>query len=283
MPTTFDSTLTGRVNTTLGPLFGVPVTTPLAVPHYTKIGFDADDRMGWYYAFRSAPLGRATAETVISTFFNFRPERIRQYVPQVWDIAEPAVVIDTLMDLVDSVMGDALSEMADSAELRELAALLTTAAATAFTRPEGRPLFAGIAAIPWPDAPPAQVWLGMHALREFRGDGHVALLTSHDLTALEALVLHAGMGIPTELLRTSRGWPSEAWDATVDDLRSRGLLEADDVKLSEEGAALRGGIERRTDDLAMPAYTEIGEDGVRRILELAPPIVAAVTSVTGRA
>jgi hypothetical protein len=123
----------------------------------------------------------------------------------------------------------------------------------------------------------------MHALREFRGDGHVAVLTAHGLTALEALVLHGGMGLfDAEILRTSRAWPRDEWNATIDDLRRRGLLVAEEVRLSDEGRELRIGIERQTDELAMPAYTAIGDVGARRILELAPPIVAAVSAAVGR-
>ena len=143
--------------------------------------------------------------------------------------------------------------------------MLTTLSAMAFERPEGRPLFAGIAAIPWPDSAHAQVWLGMHALREFRGDGHVAALTLRGLTGIEALVLHAGTGVfPPDFLRAAREWTHEEWDATVDDLRGRGLITPDEVLLSDRGKAFREEIETQTDELAMPVYGSIGERGVTR-------------------
>ena len=166
----------------LGPMFAVPITAPEAVDRFAAIGFDRDDWAERYFAFRSAQLGRATAETVIATYFNFAPRRIHRYIPRVWEIADPAVVLDVLMDSVDAAMGRALVDFADTPELLELADLLSAAAASAFEHPEGRSLFAGLAGIPWPDAPHAQIWLGMHALREFRGDGHVAVLTASGLT-----------------------------------------------------------------------------------------------------
>src|SRR5215470_10144593 len=279
----FDTTLTREINSTLGPLFIAPMSSTLARDRYAAAGFSADDIREWYYAFRSAPMGRATAETVIATYYNFAPHLVRKYVPRVWDIAEPATVLDVLVDIVDATMGSALADFAGSAELVELAELLTAAAATAFERPEGRPLLAGLAAIPWPDAAHSQVWFGMHALREFRGDGHVAVLASHGLTGLEALVLHGGMGMfPPEALRGSRAWPQEEWDVTVDDLRARGLLVADEVLLSEEGRTFRDAIEHQTDVVTVPAYASIGEKGAQRILELAPPIVEPVGDALGR-
>ena len=53
---------------------------------------------------------------------------------------------------------------------------------------------------------------------------------------------------------------------------------ADDILLSEQGRVYRQEIEHQTDVLSLPAYATIGEDGMRRILELAPPMVAAVAA-----
>jgi len=226
---TIEPSLTSDVSTVLGPMITAPLMAPTAIDLWSAAGFDREDRSEWYYAYRAAPLGRASADTVIATFFNFNPSVVRRYVPRVWDIAEPSTTIELLLEVVDATMGEALADFDATPELRELADLLSAAAATAFAHPEGRPLFAGIAAIPWPEAPPAQVWLATHALREFRGDGHVAVLAAHGLSAREALVLHGGMQqVPPELLRRSRGWRREEWEETVDDLRSRGraLLEA---------------------------------------------------------
>jgi hypothetical protein len=283
MAESFEPAITGKVAQALSPMFAVPITAPEAVDRFAAIGFARDEWAERYFAFRSAQLGRATAETVIATYFNFAPRRIHRYIPRVWEIADPAVVLEVLMDSVDAAMGRALAVFADTPELLELAGLLGEAAASAFEHPEGRTLFAGIGGIPWPDAPHAQIWLGMHALREFRGDGHVAVLTANGLTGIEALVLHAGTGlVPPDLLRSSRAWPQDVWDQTVEELRGRGLIAADELRLSEIGKMYRGQVETQTDELTMPAYERIGQTGAERILELAPPIVAAVTSAIGR-
>jgi hypothetical protein len=88
--------------------------------------------------------------------------------------------------------------------------------------------------------------------------------------------------VAPDLLRSSRAWPQDVWDHTVDELRSRGLIAPDDVRLSEAGQMYRSQLETQTDELTMPAYGRIGQTGAKRVLELAPPIVAAVTSTVGR-
>ncbi|MCU1346386.1 MAG: hypothetical protein JWL70_2652, partial [Acidimicrobiia bacterium] len=136
--------------------------------------------------------------------------------------------------------------------------------------------------IPWPEEAGAQLWLGMHALREFRGDGHVAVLAAEGVSGLEATVLQvAYRKMPPELLRTSRSWPNAQWNYTVDELRRRGLLMAEELSLSESGLAYRRSLEARTHDLALPAFRSIGAEGMARIIELAPAFVAAVTTVAG--
>ena len=282
MAASFEPAVAGQVAQALGPMFAVPITAPEAVDRFAAIGFDRDEWAERYFAFRSAQLGRATAETVIATYFNFAPRRIHRYFPRVWEIADPQVVLDMLMDSVDAAMGRALVDIAGTPELRELANLISAAAASAFEHPEGRSLFAGLAGIPWPDAPHAQIWLGMHALREFRGDGHVAVLTADGLTGIEALVLHAGTGWSRPVCSDRReGGRKRCGTTRSRSCAGRGLITPDEVRLSEVAQMYHGQLETQTDELTMPAYERIGQAGGERILELAPPIVAAVTSAVG--
>ena len=77
------------------------------------------------------------------------------------------------------------------------------AAEAACEHPEGRPLFAGYASLPWPDDPYLQLWHAHYLLREFRGDGHISVLSSEGLSGIEALQLHiafvpaVGPGVPS--------------------------------------------------------------------------------------
>ena len=40
--------------------------------------------------------------------------------------------------------------------------------------PTGRPMFAGLSRLPWPDHQLGQLWHAATQLREYRGDGHLA-------------------------------------------------------------------------------------------------------------
>ena len=89
--------------------------------------------------------------------------------------------------------------------LDEVLALARRAAEAACEHPQGRPLFAAHAALPWPDEPLLQLWHAQTLLREFRGDGHVACLLSEGVGPLDALVLHAATGeVPVDFLKASR-------------------------------------------------------------------------------
>ncbi len=163
--------------------------------------------------------------------------------------------------------------------IREAADLARRAAEAACEHPEGRPLFAGHAALTWPDEPHLVLWHAQTLLREFRGDAHVAALLLDGLSGLEALVVHAATGeVPAPVLRASRGWTRDEWAAAVDALRGRGVLEPDALALTTTGRARRDRVEVRTDELAVPAYRAIGEDGCARLRELARPLSRAVVA-----
>jgi hypothetical protein len=138
---------------------------------------------------------------------------------------------------------------------------------------EGRPLSAAHADLVWPDAPHLVLWHAQSILREYRGDGHVALLLTHGLSGLDALVTHAATGdMPSGALRSTRGWSDEQWDAAVGSLRGRGwLAESDDLAFTDWGAAQRQEIEDQTDALAAGPYASLGEDGCAELRALARP------------
>jgi len=164
--------------------------------------------------------------------------------------------------------------------------LAMQAAVRAGEHPEGRPLFAGHADLPWPDAPLERLWHAQSLLREFRGDGHIAQLVHHGLDGVEALVLHEATGeLPAGLLRRTRGWNDDEWTAAAGRLRARGWLQPADptnqLTLSEVGVALRQDIEEATDRLSVFAYEAIGEEGCDALRSLARPWSRAVVDASG--
>ncbi|MFF6981937.1 hypothetical protein ACFZAV_30555 [Streptomyces sp. NPDC008343] len=254
----------------LEPVHAMIYFVPEGRLRYADLGLSG--RAG-YFTSRSAAFGRASAELVISTFYNFNPDVVRQAVDGAWDATTPQQVLDARY----AAAGEALRRAGihELPNFDEVLVLTRRAAEAAGEHAQGRPLFAAHAALPWPQEPVLQLWHAQTLLREFRGDGHVACLLSEGVSGLEALVLHAATGeVPVDFLKASRAWPEEDWAGTQERLRTRGLLDGD--SLSPEGARLRRHIEDRTDRLALPAYGVLGDADCERLAELASPFGRAV-------
>jgi len=256
---------------TLEPLHGMIYFVSEAVEEYARLGIDG--RAG-YFASRAAPMGAVSADVVVSTFFNFNPELVREAIPEAWQIAAPEALVAARFRAADAafrrLLGDAVLE---SEEVRRAASLARTAAEEAGRRPEGRPLAAAHADVTWPAAPHLQLWHAQSILREFRGDGHVALLVVHGLSGIESLITHAAAGdVPGHVLRTSRGWSQDQWETAVDALRGRGWLQrGEGLRFTDWGDAQRRAIEEGTDALASAPYAALGDDGCAELRVLVRP------------
>ncbi|MCU1375400.1 MAG: hypothetical protein JWO68_2686 [Actinomycetia bacterium] len=263
-----DPVLARRTWRTLEPVHGMIYFAPEAAERYDALGITG--RAG-YFASRAAAMGPVGAELVLATFFNFPPELVRRCIPGAWDHATPAQVLDARYSAADA----ALHRAFDGADVAEAATLARRAAEEAAGHMEGRPLFAAHASVPWPDEPRLVLWHAQTLLREFRGDGHIAALVAEGISGIEALVLHVATGeVPEAAIRRSRPWSDEAWDAAVEGLRARGLLDADG--LTPAGRAHRQWVEDRTDAAAVVAYEPLGEAGCARLRELGRPLSQAV-------
>jgi hypothetical protein len=132
----------------------------------------------------------------------------------------------------------------------------------------GRPLFAGLAGLPWPADELGRLWHACAMLRELRGDSHLAACVSAGLTGLEAnLLTELQVGWPARSYTVTRGWPEEAIDLAATSLAERGLVA--DGGLTGAGAQLRTGIEEATDRQLAPVLDIIGPalDEVLPLLE----------------
>jgi hypothetical protein len=160
-------------------------------------------------------------------------------------------------------------------ELIATAATLARRAAES-APPEGRPLYAANAALPWPDDPVAALWHAATLLREHRGDGHVAVLTAAGVRGREANVLHsAAVGVPVDYMSVGRDNDAAEWSTNVRILAARRLLTAEGA-LTGEGAAFKAELEERTDRVALGAYDILDDDEVERLLEALTPLARAV-------
>ena len=257
-------------------IHGMIYFSPLARAAYAGIGI-TDQRMG-YFASRSAAMGPVAAEVTIATFFNFHPRAVTRVIPQAWEIAAPESILGARLEAVDRTLRQAWGDNVDGAEVAEAADLARSAAERAATRPQGRPLFAGHASLPWASEAHLVLWQAQTLLREYRGDGHVALLMSEGLDGVEALIVHAATGdVPGATLQAMREWNDDEWADGVARVRSRGWLEAgEELSLSPSGREHRQSVEDRTDALAAFPYEAIGEDGCERLRSLAVPLSKAI-------
>jgi hypothetical protein len=251
-----------------------------AVAYFTPECRDAPARLGltgfWmgYFGCRAAPMGAVGAGVVEATFYNFHPGRVRRAIPEAWERATPAAVVDART----AAAAEALRRLLPDGEADRLAGAVTPELGTAIDRadPAGRPLFAANAELARPADPVGALWLAATTLREHRGDSHVALLAGAGLDGCEVHVLAAGCeGTAPELYQQSRGWSADDWSGAVDRLLSRGLVDGDG-RATAAGRAQRAEIERRTDQLAVVPYAAMGEAAVDRLLQQLEPAARAV-------
>ncbi|MFE3258780.1 hypothetical protein [Nocardia sp. NPDC059229] len=222
-----------------------------------------------YFASRSAPLGAVGPSVVEATFYNFHPAMVRRAIPDAWGFAAPDAIIATRTIAAAAVLRTVVPDIADIAAraVPRLHQAIATAPAA------GRPLFAANRDLPTPDDSVHALWQAVTALREHRGDGHVACLLSEGIDGCEAHVLFsASTGTPAQLWRDNRGWSETDWKAARERLTDRGLLNSEGI--TEAGRALRAHIEARTDALAMTAYR--GVPGILEMLSALTPAARAV-------
>ncbi|GAA1527960.1 SCO6745 family protein [Nocardioides humi] len=229
-----------------------------------------------YFAGRAAPLGPAPAELVHALFHNFDLGHVARALPDAWAFAAPEAALRARLDGSVAALRRQLGTAAPVPGVERAAELAERAAAAAPL--EGRPLFAANRALPVPDEALARLWHAATLLREHRGDGHVAALTAAGIGGREAHVLHAlATGTPAAVYRTARHLTDAEWDAILDGMRQRGLVDPAG-HLTERGRAVKERIEETTDDLAAPAYAVLGDDEVDDLLTALAPVRAAIVA-----
>ncbi|MFD5093077.1 hypothetical protein ACFWMR_20920 [Amycolatopsis thailandensis] len=220
-----------------------------------------------YFAGRVAPLGPLPEPPATAMLFGFAPRMVARSLPDAWQYAEPAVVLQTRMDAVEVALKRLLPAGAPFEELAELLELAVTGCDYA-----ARPLAAAWSSVARPATPIGRIWLAATVLREHRGDGHVLSAVAAGLRGLDTTLTHIGSGAVTrEVLQSNRGWSDEDWDESVARLAGRGILDGD-LKLTEPGIVLRQRIEDDTDRLATGPLDALGEDGAAEVVRIAVPL-----------
>jgi hypothetical protein len=251
------------------PVHAVTYFAPEARTALDELGF----RGFWmgYFAARSAPFGIVPTEVVTAAFYNFTPVRVAKALSAAWQVASPA---DALRVREQSAVAALRRYGVTDDEARVAADLAGKAARSAPL--DGRPLFAANVALDWPEEPLARLWHAVTLLREYRGDGHVAVLVYNSVSGRESNVLHAAAGrVPKEMIMRSRDYDDDQWSHYRERLARRGLLDVDG-ELTAAGRDLKQGIEDTTDELALSALDGLDDDEVETLFRALTPITRRV-------
>ncbi|WP_034272201.1 SCO6745 family protein [Haloechinothrix halophila] len=267
--------LAAKCHRALDPLHSLIYFAPEADEKLAGIGLKPG-RMT-YFASRSAPMGPVGAGVVTATFYNFNPDLVARHIPKAWGLASPDTILATRLDVVDATLRRLLGDAVDSPEVAEAAELAREA--TAGCAPHGRPLYAAHAELDWPEQPHLALWHGITLLREFRGDGHIAALTTQGVDGLAALITHSasGKGFTETAAKATRGWSDEQWAAGVERLREQGILDGNG-ELTADGVALRERVEAATDAAATAPYIHLGEEKCLRLREIGKSLSRTVVA-----
>ena len=226
-----------------------------------------------YFAGRAAAMGPVGPGLVVATFYNFNPDVVHAALPSAWSIVDADQVQQARFAAAGAVLHGACGELDQTHINRavELAQAMVDGVGD-----EGKPLAASNRSVELPDDPLLRLWQLVTVIREWRGDVHVAALGAAAVTGLEALVLHAATGkVPAGVLRATRAWSQDQWDAAVSSLADRGLVEGDG-SFTPVGETFRGDIESATDVASQRLVDAIGDERSTELIELLKPVRAGL-------
>ncbi|MEU6328051.1 hypothetical protein ABZ851_12300 [Streptomyces sp. NPDC047049] len=236
-----------------------------------RLGKDLGLKGFWmgYFASRTAPLGAVEPAAATAVLGVFAPGMVARALPAAWRVVSPAHVLDER----GSRAAQALRAIDPGLERTAAAVLPPLQTIVDEAPPLARPLFAANRALCDHADPVERLWQLVTAVREFRGDAHLAVLADEGLDGCEALVLAVASGrVPRDTMRQDRGWSQEEWADAADRLRARGLVDARG-DATEHGRQERERIEAATDRLAGRLLHPLPEAETERLLHTLEPLV----------
>jgi len=242
--------------------------------HCRSMGKDLGLKGFWmgYFAARTAPMGALEPAAATAVLGVFAPGMVARALPAAWSVVSPAHVLDERGGRAARALRGIDPELERRAAelLPPLQAIVDEAPGTA------RPLFAANRALCDHADPVERLWQLVTAVREFRGDAHLAVLADEGLDGCEALVLAAASGrVPGDTMRQDRGWSEEEWAAAADRLRARDLVDAHG-DATEHGRMERERIEAATDRLAGRLLRSLPEAQTEAMLHSLEPVVRRI-------
>ena len=280
------STRSRNLGALLEPIAGQVYFSPECHANYQALGFAGSrgeqdgvampDRAA-YFTSRGSVMGQVSGQVVTATFAVFNPEVVISAVEQGWALTDATTICDArdrgAIAQLERILGTSPTgiERANEILLRAFTSL----------RVEGRALFAGLKGLQMPTTPIGKLWRLADALREYRGDSHIAAWVSQGLDAVElCLLTDSFSGLPLRTYSATRGWRDTDFDPATERLLAKGLLDAKSGTYTEKGRELRELIEVRTDEQMRQAIEAIGND-FDELSGLLAPWGAAIKSAGG--
>jgi len=203
---------------------------------------------------RAAGLGDPSVEVVASAFGVYLP----RLVTALYDEARRQCGRAGFLAAREEATIASLHEILGDADVAGAVAVLRRGVEAADAT--GRPLYAGLRSLGWPEDPMGQLWRACELLREHRGDSHTVAWVAAGLGPAAVNVLtELWLGMPLGLYTAMRrGWSEADIAAAVAELAAQGLVAG--AEITPAGRDLRDHIEDRTDALEQPVIDAIGDD-----------------------
>jgi hypothetical protein len=218
----------------------------------TKQRYEAIGLKGYwmgYFASRSAALGTPNPELVVALFHGFAPRMVHRALPDAWSMASRDDVLAARYELARDALAPGLADADVERLAKELTSIWTSLDFA------GKGLAAAHASLPIPDDPVGRLWHAATVLREYRGDCHVAILTSAGLDGAAANTLAVADGRAPSNQREMRGWTEDEWADAYERLRRRAWTD-EFATITASGRAARAQLEDATDRVSASSFDE---------------------------
>jgi hypothetical protein len=263
-----DTELSARARALAGvlePFAGQVYFSPECHERYTALGF-APSRGSFggnvaapdgpaYFCSRGSVMGQVPGQVIAAAFAVFNPAVVIPLVTFGWTLTDAATICDERTAGATAQLARVLGPKPDGLERAN--ELLGRAVEP--LRPEGRPLYAGLASLGLPGELLADTWRRADMLREYRGDAHTASWTTAGFDATEiGLLTELWWGLPMRTYIRTRAWSDDELTAAEACLADRGLVA--DGGMTEAGRAAREAVEQATDRHCRPIVEALGDD-----------------------
>lgn len=251
-PPTVEAGPARRLRDAMEPIAQHTVWSRHVVDALADVGLDFLPGLVWG---RAAALGEPPAAVVLAAFGTWEPKLLTG----LHESGRTACGRDTMLAARQSSVIESLTVVlaVPDAEVAPVADALRRAVDA--VDGTGRPLFSGVRSLGWPQEPVGVLWRACDALRERRGDGHLAASTVAGLRPLEMhTLLELWLETPPGSHSAIYGWSAADVAGSMVRLEAKGLVSGQG--LTARGVELRRRIEAQTDDLEGSVVAELGDD-----------------------